>query len=191
MTVKELEITEDDLGVFAMSIVDIPAIKENFVYLRDQKEPITLKEVDKEKRLLLGPALIPNKPVFRKGMEGEEDYYIYFNPSTIEKAAHDYLRNSMHLNHTLMHEKKLTDLAVVESWIIDDELTDKSRKYGFDLPKGTWMLMVHVGNEKVWQEQVKTGKVKGFSIEGNFGEVNPTLKAVSELCVRIENTALK
>lgn len=191
MTVKELEITEDDLGVFAMSIVDIPAIKENFVYLRDEKDTIMLKKVDKEKRLLLGPALIPNKPVFRKGEKGEEDYYIFFKPSTIEKAAHDYLRNSLHLNHTLMHEKKLTDLAVVESWIIEDEETDKSRKYGFNLPKGTWMLMIHVGNEKLWNEQIKTGKVKGFSIEGNFAEVNQTVKAMSELCVRIKNTALK
>ena len=67
------------------------------------------------------------------------------------------------------HEKKLSGMSVVESWIIDDTKTDKSRFYGFDLPKGTWMISMKVNNDDVWKD-VKEGKVKGFSIEGYFAD---------------------
>jgi hypothetical protein len=60
-------------------------------------------------------------------------------------------------------------MSVVESWIIDDSKSDKSRFYGFDLPKGTWMISMKVNNQEVWAD-VKEGKVKGFSIEGYFAD---------------------
>jgi hypothetical protein len=61
----------------------------------------------------------------------------------------------------------LEDMSVVESWIIEDVEKDKSKLYGFDLPKGTWMISMKVNNDDVWQK-VKAGEVKGFSIEGHF-----------------------
>ena len=72
-------------------------------------------------------------------------------------------------NATYEHKDKLEGLSVVESWIIDDEKSDKSRLYGFDLPKGTWMISMKVNNDEVWKD-VKEGKVKGFSIEGYFAD---------------------
>ena len=73
-------------------------------------------------------------------------------------------------NATLEHEKKMLDgMSVVESWIIEDEKTDKSRLYGFDLPVGTWMISMKVNNDEVWND-VKEGKVRGFSIEGYFAD---------------------
>ncbi len=194
MTIKEMELDDDDLGVFALSIVDVPAIKENFIHLRDEPKRFELAKVDDEKRLLIGPALIPNKPIFRRDNEEDEGYYIYFKPSVIEKAAHNFIRKSMHLNHTLMHEEKLEGMSVVETWLIEDPERDKSTAYGFNLPKGTWMLSVHVDNEKVWNEQVKSGKVKGFSIEAYFSEKNakpdPVKDAMRQLCDSIEKAAL-
>jgi hypothetical protein len=59
-------------------------------------------------------------------------------------------------------------MSVVESWIVEGE-NDKSKNYGFDVPKGTWMIAMKVNNDKVWQ-QVKEGKIKGFSIEGYFAD---------------------
>jgi hypothetical protein len=61
----------------------------------------------------------------------------------------------------------LDGMSVVESWIIEDEKQDKSAKYGFNLPKGTWMISMKVNNDEIWQK-VKDGEVKGFSIEGHF-----------------------
>ena len=81
-----------------------------------------------------------------------------------------YLRNGYQNNSTLEHDQALKGLTLVESWIVEDEVQDKSRKYGLNVPVGTWMGAVKVNNEEIWQEYVKTNKVKGFSIEGYFAD---------------------
>ena len=114
----------------------------------------------------MGPALIPNKKIFRKF--DEQEYYIYFSEDTVKKASELFLTKGNQNNSTLEHEIKLNGLSVVESWIIEDEKQDKSNKYGFNLPVGTWMVSMKVNNDDVWNNYVKSGKVKGFSIEGHF-----------------------
>lgn len=168
MRIIELIIDEQDeqSGIDAVSVVHSPAIEENFVALN--KHEIELKEVDTEKRILMGAALVPNKQIYRRNAKNEE-YYIYFSSDTIRKASELFLMRSNQNNATYEHEKKLTGLSVVESWIIEDSKTDKSRLYGFDLPKGTWMISMKVNNDEVWND-VKEGKVKGFSIEGYFAD---------------------
>ena len=79
-----------------------------------------------------------------------------------------YLKNGFQNQTTLEHQHKLHGLTLVESWIVEDEKYDKSRKYGLNVPVGTWMGAVKVNNQDVWDEYVKNGKVKGFSIEGYF-----------------------
>jgi len=59
---------------------------------------------------------------------------------------------------------------VVESLIVEDDKFDKTRKYDLNAPIGTWMVSVKVNNDEVWNDFVKTGKVKGFSIEGYFAD---------------------
>ena len=168
MRIIELIIDEQDeqSGVEAVSVVHSPAIEESFLALN--KHEIELKEVDTEKRILMGAALVPNKQIYRRNAKNEE-YYIYFSSDTIRKASELFLMRSNQNNATYEHEKKLTGLSVVESWIIEDEQKDKSKLYGFDLPKGTWMISMKVNNEEVWND-VKEGKVKGFSIEGYFAD---------------------
>jgi hypothetical protein len=168
MRIIELIIDENDeqSGIDAVSVVKSPAIEENFVALN--KHEIELKEVDTEKRILMGAALVPNKQIYRRNAKNEE-YYIYFSEDTIRKASELFLMRSNQNNATYEHEKKLKGLSVVESWIIEDEKKDKSNLYGFSLPKGTWMISMKVNNEEVWND-VKEGKVKGFSIEGYFAD---------------------
>jgi hypothetical protein len=81
-----------------------------------------------------------------------------------------YLKNGYQNNSTLEHVQALKGLTLVESWIVESETQDKSRKYGLNVPVGTWMGAVKVNNEEIWQEYVKTNKVKGFSIEGYFAD---------------------
>ena len=168
MNVIELIIDEKDAqsGIDAVSVVESPAIEENFIALA--KHEVELKEVDKEKRILMGAALIPNKKIYRVNAKKEE-YYIYFSEDTVRKAAHLFQMNSNQNNATYEHKTELKDMSVVESWIIDDTEMDKSKVYGFDLPKGTWMILMKVNNDDVWAK-VKAGKVKGFSIEGYFAD---------------------
>jgi len=170
MKIVEL-ILDEDLefnGVDAISIVENPAIQSNFVALKDQE--IRLAEVSKEKRLLLGPILIPNKPILRNG--DDEDYYIYFSKDTVEKASQMYLKEGNQGNASLEHQYSLKGLTLVESWIVQDPVHDKSRLYENtkDVPVGTWMGAIRVDSDEVWKDYVKEGAVKGFSIEGYFAD---------------------
>jgi phage head maturation protease len=156
--------TKLEAGINAVSVVESPAIEENFIALK--KHEVELKEVDAEKRILMGAALVPNKQIYRRNKDKE--YYIYFSEDTVRKASELFLMRANQNNATYEHERKMLDgMSVVESWIIEDEKTDKSRLYNFNLPKGTWMISMKVNNDDVWQK-VKDGEVKGFSIEGHF-----------------------
>mgnify|MGYP006401599229 FL=1 len=168
MRIIELILDEDqqDAGIEAISIVENPAIESDFVALNS--EEIKLAEVDKEKKILLGALLIPNKPIYRNGEEGE--YYIFFSKDTIVKASQMYLKNGYQNKTTLEHDEALNGLTLVESWIVEDEVMDKSRKYGLNVPVGTWMGAVKVNNNEIWDTYVKENKVKGFSIEGYFAD---------------------
>jgi hypothetical protein len=167
MKIVELIIDEEQefSGIEAISIVDEPAIEENFIALSKQHE-IKLAEVDKEKRILMGAALVPNKNIYRRN--GEDEYYIFFSDETVRKASELFLMRGNQNKSTLEHQAELYGLSVVESWIIEDDVHDKSRKYNMDLPVGTWMVSMKVNNDEVWNNYVKTGLVKGFSIEGYF-----------------------
>ena len=167
MKIVELIIDdESDIAVEAISIVNSGAIEEDFVALKSQE--FKLAEVDKERRILMGALLIPNKPIYRRS--GDDEYYIYFSKETVLKASQMYLMQGNQNNSTLEHQYKIQGLSLVESWLVEDKVHDKSVKYGMDLPLGTWVGSVKVNNDKIWNEFVKTGKVKGFSIEGYFAD---------------------
>ena len=168
MNIIELILDENDdlTGIEAISVVENPAIEEDFIALK--AEEIKLAEVDKEKRILMGAALIPNKPIYRRN--GENEFYIFFSKETVLKASQLYLKRGNQGEATLEHQEKIKDMTVVESWLIEDEVHDKSRKYGLNMPIGTWMVSMKVDNDEIWNDYVKTGKVKGFSIEGYFAD---------------------
>ena len=158
--------TEEISGIEAISIVSAPAIEEGFIALKNE-EQVRLAEVDKDKRLLIGAALIPDKTIYRK--TGDEEFYIYFSKETVARASQMYLQAGNQGQATLEHaSEKLEGMNIVESWLIEDEVHDKSRKYGLDLPLGTWMVTMKVDNDLIWNQQIKTNLVSGFSIEGYF-----------------------
>jgi len=170
MDIIELVIDENEelSGIDAVSVVENPAIEEDFIALKKQDQ-VRLAEVSKEKRILMGAALIPDKPIYRKN--GEQEFYIYFSKDTVAKASQMFLKKGNQSKATLEHaEQRLEGMTVVESWLVEDEKMDKSRKYGLDMPIGTWMISMKVDNDEVWNDYVKEGKVKGFSIEGYFAD---------------------
>tara|TARA_R110002020_G_scaffold38144_4_gene114973 strand:+ start:2710 stop:3909 length:1200 start_codon:yes stop_codon:yes gene_type:complete len=181
MKIVELILDENEElnGIEAISIVENPAIEEDFVALKSDE--IKLAEVNQEKRILMGALLIPNKPIYRRS--GEDEYYIYFSKDTVLKASQMYLMKGNQNNSTLEHQYSLNGLSLVESWIVEDDVHDKSRKYDMNVPVGTWMGTVKVNNEDVWKDYVKTGKVKGFSIEGYFVDKmeRPKDKTINDL----------
>lgn len=151
-------------GIDAISLVEHPAIEEDFIALNSQKRQIFAMQ-NKEKRLLMGAALIPDKPIYRT--DGENEYYVYFSNETVRKAMELFFKNGYQNNATIEHDYDVDGTTIVESWIIEDETLDKSRAYGLDLPVGTWMVSMKIDNESIWR-RVKDGEFKGFSIEGYF-----------------------
>lgn len=166
MQIFELILNKDTDGVDAISVVDRPAIESDWVALKEHIK-IEFTEVDDDKRILMGAALIPNKQIYRKN--GKDEFYVYFSKDTIKQASELFLINGNQNNATLMHDKAIKDMSVVESWIIEDEVNDKSVKYGFSLPIGTWMISMKCNNDDIWNK-VKAGEIKGFSIEGYFAD---------------------
>ena len=112
-----LEDNDMDTGIDAISIVEYPAIEEDFIALKGKE--FKFQAVDEEKKILMGPLLIPNKPIYRKDDDGKE-YYIYFSKETVNQASQLFLKNSKQKNSTLEHAKKLHGLTLVESWIVED-----------------------------------------------------------------------
>jgi hypothetical protein len=175
MNIIEMVLNEENVkhGIHAVSVVESPAIEENWIALN--KQYVELKAIDEEKRILMGAALVPNKQIYRKDKEHGE-FYIYFSKDTIRQASQIFLKRSNQNNATYEHQMKIDGMSVVESWIIEDEKMDKSALYNFSLPVGTWMISMKVDNDEVWNK-VKAGEIKGFSIEGYFEPKEATLSA--------------
>tara|TARA_R110000782_G_scaffold123364_1_gene214819 strand:- start:286 stop:861 length:576 start_codon:yes stop_codon:yes gene_type:complete len=166
MKIIELIIDEEAelFGIDAISIVSEPAINSSFIALNEDK--IQLAEVDADRHILLGAALIPDKPIYRN--QNGEEFHVYFSKRTVRRAMELFFKFGNQSNTTLEHEHKLNGLSVVESWIVESKENDKSNLYSLDVPVGTWMVSVKVENEAIWDEWVKEKKVSGFSIEGFF-----------------------
>ena len=156
---------EDKIGVFAISLVESPAIESNFVAL--SKQDIKLTIVDAEKRLVVGLALMPDKEIYRKN--GEYEYNIKFSKDTVRKASQIYLREMFNKNTTLEHAEMAEGVYLVESWIVEDPKMDKISLFNIEAPAGAWAVSMKVDNDEVWQ-RVKQGEYMGFSIEGVFDE---------------------
>ena len=170
---KETKIVEliiqdenQELAIDAISLVTSPAIEQDFVFFGKEKNNLTFAKVDEEKRMLVSPALIPNKNIFRHDPNTDSDYYVYFSKETVRKAAELYLKHNNHHKATYQHQDRVSGVLTVESWIKEGD-SDKSKLYGYDLPNGTWFVKMKIENDELWQK-IKAGELKGLSIEGYF-----------------------
>ena len=126
---KKLELLIDEeseqFGVEAISLVFSPAIEENFIFL-NKADRFTFAQVDEEKRLLIGPALIPNKNIIRFDQEKNEEYEVYFSESTVSQAAELFLKEKRTDSYTVEHKEDVNGLSVFESWIVQESKKDKA-----------------------------------------------------------------
>ena len=173
-------------GVFGISLVHDPAMEGIFVALNKQEE-IKLAEINTEQRILMGLVLEPNFPVYRN--QNGEEFNIVFNEQTVKDLAYNFFKSNSHKNSTLEHEEaeKITGVTFVESWIVEDPEKDKSSNFGFSYPKGTWMATMKVDNDEIWNDYVKTGKVKGFSIDAMLSLKEVNLKSNINMSTEIKD----
>ena len=197
--IVELVISDDsqELAIDAISLVTSPAIEQDFVFFGKEKNNLTFAKVDEEKRMLVSPALIPNKQIFRHDPNTDSDYYVYFSKETVRKAAELYLKHNNHHKATYQHQDRVSGVLTVESWIKEGDM-DKSKLYGYDLPDGTWFVKMKIENDELWQK-IRSGELKGLSIEGYFtdkmesmSETQPTneeiLEALNEIIKENQTT---
>ena len=163
--VYELIIEGEEDEVYAISMVSEPAIESGWIAF--DKEQVQFQAVDNDKRLVLGPILVPDKRILRIDGEGKP-YHVFLSAPTIKKLSEKYLQNKYTDKVTVEHQKAVSDVSLVESWIVESRTKDKSAVYGLSLAPGTWAGTMKINNEKLWQDFVKTGKLTGFSIEGLF-----------------------
>lgn len=165
MKLQEVELKIEDAkdGVFAISLVENPAIEKDFIAL--SSDVIELKVIDEERQIVVGFALVPDKRIYRRVQDKE--FNIYFSADTIRQAQELFMKQLNLKNFTLEHETETDGVSVIESWIVEDATNDKSNLYNLQPKGGEWVVMSKIDNPSVW-EQVKKGTYKGYSIEAMF-----------------------
>lgn len=136
------------------------------IFSSQQKRQFSLEE---DERIVVGPLMIPDKLIYRVD-ENNEPYYVYFSKETIEEIARKMMKEEKLDDINLEHDQdSLVDGHLIETWIVEDEKSDKQGLYNMNYPKGTWMGMYKVEDDEIWR-QIKSGQLKGFSIEGYFAD---------------------
>ena len=176
-------------GVYAISLVENPAMEGLFIALSKQ-EDIQLAEVDKEQRILMGLVLEPNKPIYRN--QNGEEFNIVFNEDTIKELSHSFFKQGYQANSTIEHnaKSKIEGVTFVESWIVEDSKIDKSANFGFSYPKGSWIATMKVDSDEVWNDYVKTGKVQGFSVDAMISLEEVNLKSDINMSEQVKTNSL-
>ena len=166
MQTIELFIKDDEDGVFAISLVESPAIEENFVALSKEQPKYFFegKAVDDKRRIVVGFALVPDKEIYRV-MNGKE-FNIKFSKETVQRASELYMKNHHQSNVTSEHKVPVKGCYVMESWVVEDAKNDKSNLYKLGAKGGEWVVMMKLTPEEY--AKVEEGNYKGFSIEAMF-----------------------
>lgn len=164
---------------FYIAFVNDPAMEGMFVALNKEEEVVTLKTVDAEKRIVAGLVLEPNKLIPRVHPETGEKYNIFFDEKTVEDICYAFTKNKNNGNANIEHREteKIEGVTFVENWIVRDEKNDTSIALGLNAKKGSWVSVNKIDNDEVWNDYIKTGKVKGFSFEGMCGFEKVNLKS--------------
>jgi hypothetical protein len=158
---------DDDTGIALISLVDEPAISMKGMAFSN-KSSMSFKEVG-DKQVIVGPALIPDMKIYRED-DKYGKYYVTFSAETIEKMVEKFNKYGSNRKINIDHSNQMVDAFIMEDWIVEDAVYDKSRKYGFEVPVGTYMIMVKIEDTEFWMEEVKGNGKFGFSIEGLLGQ---------------------
>lgn len=165
---------DDGTEVNFVSLVEDPAIQMDWVAFSStgemkKEQNFKFKIDNAQKQMLSGVFMIPDKPIYRVDKETGEEYFVVFTADDIERAVKKFFKNGYNNNINVEHSTLAPGCYVMDSWFIRDSDSNPVKKFGFnDLPVGTWVGTVHVEDENMWNEFVKTGKIKAFSVEGLF-----------------------
>lgn len=159
------ESPESEYEVNYVSLVEFPAIQKDFQAFNEAR-PFKF-EVNEEKRIVTGPAMLADVPIYRR--KGDEEFFVVFDKETITIIAQKFFQKGYQRNINLMHAQgaDVDGAFMFESWIVDKERGVKPMKGYEDAKEGSWFVSMKINNDEVWQK-IKEGEFKGFSVEGFF-----------------------
>jgi hypothetical protein len=161
LPIYQIEIDENDetTGVDFISLVDEPAMELN--WLKFNKEVKLEFKADKDKKLLYGVFIVPDKMIYRND-DRMGEYYTYFSKDTIEKIVKKFNKNNFNKNINFQHGDNRVNGFVVENFITSPML---KADFGFEIPEGSWVGSVYIEDDNFWQNYIKNGDLNGFSVE--------------------------
>jgi hypothetical protein len=154
-----------DLGIEFVSLVSEPAIMEMGLAFHAHEAKLKFAS-DRDKQIIVGPAMIPDLPLYRN-QDGQE-FYVVFTRETIEALHEKFSKEPKEYKVNVDHSEIVQSAFIKSSWIIEDKIHDKSVMYGLDLPIGTLMMEIKIEDPTFWANEVKDAGRTGFSIEGMF-----------------------
>lgn len=173
-------------GVFAISLVNAPATGEHYIAMAKQEKIVKFAKVDEEQRILMGLVLQPDQLIYRVDEDGNE-FEMFFSAETIKDFSQNFFQSGFQLNSKLEHDEPIEGVTFVESWLVENPKIDKSAAFGLEYPKGSWLVSMKVDNDDIWNNYIKTGELKGFSIDGMVELEEVTLKSNIEMSKNNKN----
>lgn len=159
-------IEDEQDGIFAISLVDFPAVEKEFVCFKEQQELVRFSIDNAEKRNITGVVMLADVPIYRRN--GDYEYYITYSRETIEKMANKLLKDGFQNQVSIMHNGQLINGITMNELYIKDKAKGIDPNFISDIPDGSLMATFHVDDEDLWDE-IKNGDIlKGFSLEGLF-----------------------
>ena len=160
---KKYKVKPGTSDVFAISIVEEPAVESNFVALSKDEKPKTVYLSKGDKHMLYGVILRADFPIYRNDAFGE--YFMEFDADAIERIERKFMKNFSQRSWTKDHLIYQDGLTLTESWLVTDLENDKSKALGLEgVTVGSWIGGCLVDDNETW-EQIKEGDFKGFSVE--------------------------
>lgn len=193
LPIYELLISESEdssLEVDVVSLVDKPAIEKNFLAFNEQRQSFATND---EMRIISGPAMIADKPIYRNADGDMPEHLVVFKAETIMSIVQKFFSKGLINQFNLMHNPNLKaeDVFIFESFIVDDKRGIKPMAGYEDAPNGSWFISAKINNDEVWQD-VKSGKFKGYSVEGLFKYKKQSMseeKALEQIVKILNNIA--
>lgn len=169
LPIYKATIQDDETGMFAISLVDDPAVESNFLYFNNDKKPMMFAVQNEEKRLVRGVIMECDKLIYRRTSEGYE-YYITFDEPTIRLMAQKYLADGFQNNVDTMHNGQLESGVQMVQWFISDKEHGVNPEGFEDIADHSLFAEFHVSNDEIWSS-IKDGTFRGFSLAGFFEPV--------------------
>lgn len=173
LPVFKMKINTEDTSAQAVeyvALVDQPAIEMNWMAFNKHFQ----FSVDQERRLIMAPLMVADMPIYRQGRipgtDVDGEFYVVFDKQTIYEIVQKFFRNGYTSNVNIMHNsnERTSGVYMVESMMVDETRGVVAPKMFEGISQGSWIGTYKVDNNDVWNDFVKTGKLKGFSVEGIF-----------------------